>query len=295
MDKYIIYDDVASWEKQFIFQDLLNINHSSYNKIIYNSEELNYSNISNWEKLDNLTDIINNNIFIFSSNSNQYSDILKIVKLLKPVIIIHLSDEWRNKEEFQGLHQFTKLVLRQYYHVNYYQKANIQYIPLGYMNGMLESDYMNKKLKKPSDRQYKWSFIGNKVKKDRPIMINSMSEIVPNFKENIKTNKEITEIYRNSIFVPTCTGHVGLNTLRITEAIVCGAIPIIVGSEEEIKNTFYYEKNPPWLVFSSWEEAKLGCLELLKNMEYLDSLSNVCICWWKNRILNLREQIVSYL
>ena len=42
MNKYIIYDNTP-WEKQFIFQDLLNIDNLTYKKIIYTNNNLNYS------------------------------------------------------------------------------------------------------------------------------------------------------------------------------------------------------------------------------------------------------------
>ena len=150
------------------------------------------------EKLD---DIISNNIFIFSSNAKKtYSEFVDMVKLLKPIIIIHLSDEWGTKEEYQGLHKYTKLVLRQYYHVHYYQKPNIKYIPLAYMNGMLENNYINLKLKLPVNRKYKWSFFGA-LKKDRIEMIKSFKKITPYLIGRI--NKvEMRDLYRNSIFVP---------------------------------------------------------------------------------------------
>ena len=40
-------------------------------------------------------------IFIFSSNTSSLIDILNMVSFLKPNIIIHLSDEWGNKNDYQ--------------------------------------------------------------------------------------------------------------------------------------------------------------------------------------------------
>ena len=70
MENYIITDN-SEWEKQFIYQDLLQIDDKSYNKIIYTNENLNYYNTEGWKKLENIEDIINNNIFIFSSNKHR--------------------------------------------------------------------------------------------------------------------------------------------------------------------------------------------------------------------------------
>ena len=70
MESYIITDN-SEWEKQFIYQDLHQIDDKSYNKIIYTNENLNYYNTEGWKKLENIEDIINNNIFIFSSNKHR--------------------------------------------------------------------------------------------------------------------------------------------------------------------------------------------------------------------------------
>jgi hypothetical protein len=291
MNKYIIYDNTP-WEKQYIFQDLLNVDFLTYENIICTNNNLNYSNVSSWENLDNINDIINNNILIFTSNKkqeNSYQNILRISKFLKPIIIIHLSDELGTRVSYQGLHEYTKLLLRQYYHSRYPHKSNIKCIPLGYMDGMLETNYMNLQLKLPTERKYKWSFIGS-MKQDRKIMIDTMSLITPYYSGRLD-KIEMRNIYRDSIFVPNGRGYVNLNCFRLYEASLCGAIPIIVGSKNEIEPTFSQEENPPWLIFESWEEAQRECLELLKDMDNLNKLSEKNINWWRNRILKLRDLI----
>ena len=103
------------------------------------------------------------------------------------------------------------------------------------------------------------------------------------------------ETYRESIFVPNGRGNAKLDCFRLYEASICGAIPILVGSKKEIKETFCKEENPPWLIFDTWENAQIGCLELLKDMDKLDKISKENINWWKNRVMKLRERINSYL
>ena len=94
MDTYVIYSSDCPWERQFIFQDILKIDIEKNSKIIFTNNNLNYSRPSDWERLDIIDDIINNNILVFSSNKSTYSQILNMVKLLKPIIIIHSSDEY---------------------------------------------------------------------------------------------------------------------------------------------------------------------------------------------------------
>ena len=269
MNKYIIYPD-ANWEKQFIFQDLLNIDTNIYKKIIYTNRNLRDFDLD-LKSFQNINEIINNNIFVFQSNQNKYHTILNLVKFLKPIIIIHLSDEWGTKEEFQGLNQYTKLLLRTYNHHNYCQKPNIKYMPTGYMNGMLEPNYMDIKLKSPRNRKYKWSFIGA-IKQDRQEMINKMKLITPHYLGKTDIH-EIKNIYRNSIFVAHGKGNVTWDCMRLNEASLCGAIPILVGPKKAIEITFCKEENPPWLRFDSWDDAYINCLELLKDMDKLDKMS----------------------
>lgn len=288
MSKYLIWDE-PSREKQFIFQDLLSVEALAGHKVIYASDELSYSDLSSWRKLDNIDDVVGNNICVFSSNNNKYHEILDVVKLLKPVITIHLSDEWGDKEEFQELHKHTRLLLRQYYHRNYCLKPNIKYIPLGYMNGMLETNYLDMPLKLPVDRKFKWSFIGT-MKQNREEMLIKMESITPNCVGKLNAIG-MREVYRDSIFVPNGRGNVKLDCLRLYEASLCGAIPIVVGSRKEIEETFSQEEDPPWLMFESWDEAYRECLELLENMESLNELSQRNVAWWSNRLSKLRDLI----
>lgn len=46
-------------------------------------------------------------IIIFSSNTTLFEDIFVIVNYLKPTIIIHLLDEWGNKDIYQELSKYT--------------------------------------------------------------------------------------------------------------------------------------------------------------------------------------------
>ena len=78
MNKYIIYPD-ANWEKQFIFQDLLNIDTNIYKKIIYTNRNLRDFDLD-LKSFQNINEIINNNIFVFQSNQNKYHTILNLVK-----------------------------------------------------------------------------------------------------------------------------------------------------------------------------------------------------------------------
>ena len=105
---------------------------------------------------------MDNNIFCFGSNKMSPEGAEDLVGFFKPKLIFHLSDEWGKNPDYLKLSE-NCLYFRQYYHPNYdYPDTNnIIHIPLGYMKGMMEKDWESVPLKNSSDREYKWSFIGD--------------------------------------------------------------------------------------------------------------------------------------
>ena len=181
--------------------------------------------------------------------------------------------------------------MRQYYHANYPPHPNVKYLPLGYMSEMFEKNYMNIPLKLPSERKYKWSFVGT-LKQDRQLMINKMSSITPNFSGKMD-KLEMRDLYRDSIFVPNGRGNKTLDCFRLYEASACGAIVIVVASRKEIEETFNQEQNPPWLIFKSWDEAQYECSKLLNDFDKLNELSKKHVIWWRDRVLNVHNLVKS--
>ena len=121
-------------------------------------------------------------------------------------------------------------------------------------------------------------------------MINIFSDIKPNFHGLAEISK-LKKYYRDSIFVPNGRGEVSLDCFRLYEASICGAIPIIVGSTDEISNTFLYEENPPWLYFNTWDEAKNGCINLLKDRKLITDMSKKLSFWWNYRLNKIKKII----
>ena len=284
MRPIIIINSDIKWERQFILKELL----PNLSIIECNSYE-----ICNTDFYKNINNLINNNIFIFTSSKNYYHDVLNIVAYLKPIMIINLSDEYGTKKHYQELAKRTKYLFRQYHHPSYPHYNNIGYIPLGYMNNMLEPNYHDIELLPPSKRNYIWSFVGH-IKKDRIKMITIFSNIKPFC---LKTTDviDMRNIYRNSIFVPNGRGFHSLDCLRLYEASICGAIPVIVGPEKEYKETFKYEENPPWIFADNWDNALAICKNLLNDMEELDILHKKVVLWWRIRVFNVKNKINEIL
>ena len=237
-------------------------------------------------------DIINNNILVFSSNIYTFNQILNLILRIKPIIIIHLSDEWGYTPEYTQLALYTKLLLHQYHNKNYpYNNyKNIIQIPLGYMTNMFNNkNALNLKLKPILERDYKWSFIGN-IKSDRLELIDKFSKkINNNFVGNNIKPSDMFDIYNNSIFIPNGRGNVTIDCFRIYEAILSGSIPIIVSEKSEFNDTFYYNNDiPPFILEKTWDDAVNKCEYLLNNIEELQNIQKKNYEWLQQKIKSIQ-------
>jgi hypothetical protein len=281
----MIYDNYASWEKDYI-QELFSL--LNYD-IIYVEKQ----NLMN--KLNEEDKIINNNILIFSSNHYTYNEILNIVLRIKPIIIVHLSDEFGNKPEYTYLASYTKLLLHQHHfkHYPYNNYNNIIQIPLGYMTEMFHKEKaLTYNLKPLLERKYKWSFIGN-IKQDRKELIDKFSKKMDEkFVGNNILPSKMFEIYNDSIFVPNGKGNVVIDCFRIYEAIFSGSIPVIVCDEAEFNERFYYNNDiPPFIYEKTWDDAVNKCEKLLKNTEELENIQKKNYEWLQNKINSIQNKI----
>jgi hypothetical protein len=281
------------WERQFLLQDIFNCAN------IGDSDFIEYRDIRSFIKRikrDNqLKNTLNNNILIVSTyQTPKWISIL--VKLIKPKVMVLTSDEYGGNKKYHALANKCELMLRQYSHRQYPQYKNTIYLPLGYSNGMFETNYLELPVKVASERKLKWSWVGNvhsNSNNDREFMLEKFKTLEPNYYGN-KDNTEMRELYRDSVFVPCGRGRAVLNCFRLYEASSCGAIPVVVGDSEEIDTTFAYEKSPPWLFFETWEDAVLECTKLLEDKKYLDNLSNQVHDWWVNRVSEIGDEIRKF-
>jgi hypothetical protein len=210
----------------------------------------------------------------------------------KPNIIFMISDESGINPIFNELSKYTNLFVRQYHHSHYPHYPNIVYMPLGYMKGMLPCKSTDLKVKPINERQFSWSFVGE-VRQNREKMINKFrsSGMVPYFLMNGISASQMFEVYSNSIFVPNDRGRSSLDCLRLYEASLSGAIPIVVGKMEEIGQTFMQEGCPPWIYAASWDTAIKVCKKLLNNPIELQKRQNTVLYWWSKRVEDLRRTL----
>jgi hypothetical protein len=159
---------------------------------------------------------------------------------------------------------------------------------------MFKEKVFSYKLKPIEERKYKWSFIGN-LKQDRKESIDKLSKkFNENFISNNIPSSEIFRIYNDSIFVPNGRGNIVLNCSRIYEAILSGSIPILVCSELEFNETFFYNNDIPFFIFEkNWDDVIIKCEELLNNVEEIEKLSKKNYEWLQSKYKFIQNTILS--
>lgn len=229
-------------------------------------------------------------VFVYNCRNHSYDFILSCVTKIKPKIIIHLSDEYyyENLNYWNDLAQHCDLFLRQHHHPGFTYRDNVIQMPLGYCN---DAGLNGKCIPTVKNRCFEWSFLGD-MKHDRWDMVNHFKSVMPNNYVDCFVDKpRMVDIYLNSVFVPNGRGNSSLNCFRLYEASMCGSIPVVVGNEDEIKETFKYEENPPWLFYKSWDEASSDCGRLLSDEKSLQLIQNNILNWWEKRIKNIHTKI----
>jgi hypothetical protein len=259
-----------------------------------------------FHQLESRDDLISNSIIIINGVCN-LSEIIKIATKIKPLIVFYLSDEGGCCSSWTILEQYTKLLFRQYNFGHYkYSKNNYQ-SPLGYVTNYLNNNSSNNISKKPiCDRTINASFIGT-PKSDRVHMSNIFNKNMKNTKIIFVNNnwdipnlpyspQDCFDTYNDSIFVLCGRGNSNLDCFRIYEAIVAGAIPITIGSKEEINITFNYNNNlMPILFFDTWEIAVLECNKLLHEPQKLIDIQKNISSWWINQHDQMKSLIRSVI
>lgn len=247
-----------------------------------------------WEKdyfFHLITHISSKRIYVFSSNYVDYKSAREHTIKFKPDIIVHLSDEWGGKKEYDELSKITKLYLRQYFHQEYPKHNNKYVIPLGYQTGMFDRLPTNINHKPIIERKYKWSFIGDYTKnQERYDMVNYMKSIKPH-KLGKAEPLEMKDIYCDSIFVPNVRGNVKLDCFRLYEATACGAIPVLVGPMHECRELIQSQQMPPWPYYDNWCDVKT----MIENYDEdkIQILQEKNIIWWNSRLQFIIDKIAE--
>jgi hypothetical protein len=288
----------AAWEVDYVPVDLL--------ADLKSLSSWKYYNYGSWEALVEFAKDIGtcdtrSMILVFNKHALSIKEAEQFVTQFKPQILIQLSDEDGNQRAYlEGLAPRVPLMLREYWHGQYPVFPNVYQIPLGYMTGMLDgTSSINRQDVKPMvERSLQWSFIGS-LKQDRQEMIDTFSDALPEayFVSHNASAPDTLQHYNDAIFVPNGRGWVTLDCLRLYEASLAGAIPIVVGAKEETSVTFQYEGDrPPWIFEPDWNRAAKRCRALLEGpREVLQAMQEQNLAWWKTQILLARSRIQKTL
>jgi len=267
----IFFSDHSKWERDFICNELL-------------------SGI----------DLTGKNVLIIN-HATPIEDVKRLVAERAPQIVFHLSDERGDHKEWLYIFGSAKYVFRQYNHPHYAYPPNSIQLPLGYASGYNKSA----QVKPLVERIYKAAFIGE-LKSDRVEMFGAFEKAFISdeiFLRATRNSWELptlqyspaatNEVYSDSVFVPIGRGNESLDCFRFYEAIVSGAIPVVVGDINEINMTFQYGgQMPSFLYMSNWTEAAGACKHLIKTQFHvLMAIQKHNTDWWNAQVQMIRHLI----
>ena len=230
-----------------------------------------------------------------------------------PFIVLHISDEHAWDDMRYCMFNMCGQSFRNYCHPGLFNKlSKLSFFPLGY-NKCILKDYTGKSPfeKSFTERKYIWSFAGGSEKLRGHIM-NKFVEQFPNDHfllyetghsySDQKTGLTIDK-YRDMLLdtkfsiCPTGTGYI--ETFRIYEVLECGAVPVVLRSQNvafEQKRSYWgdlYGKEPPFVMADTWE----GCIEIMKwllqNEDIYEKTRKDCYNFWQDHKKQKGKEIVD--
>ena len=283
----ILYPKLILWEEDY-FRHIL-FDQSKYNITI---NFVLYDHTTNFNLYKD-----QKNVLVLSCNYLPFDIIKQLCNFLKPIMIFHLSDEWGKTQHYHDFYRsITDNVFHQYFDNKINYTKNHMKIPLGCIKS-----YPLTNLKFNRNKEYDFSFIGE-CKSDREEILNLFIEhFAKSYISSKKTNwqsiekqtilpKEMYNIYSKSIFVPIGRGNYSLECFRIYEAILAGAIPVVIGSYEEINISLNLNNTMPKIIIgNTCIEAIDKCKEIYNDKSKQEEIVTYNFKWWteeNNKIIN---------
>ena len=252
----------------------------------------------------------------------KFINFTKCCQIIKPVAIFYLSDEDIYMNELNrpellapmndfitGLLNTTKVFIHNYnQYTPYMNPTNTKFIqsPLGYVSGFIGGACLENLTFLPIKHRPNIACFVGALKSDRKEMLDEFGKVFDHKKLDFRTGitnwasiknlqvlpHELYQLYSNSIYVPIGRGFTSLDCYRIYEGIVAGSIPVVVGSQDEIKRTFSYNGNIiPFISAPTWKEAVAICDKLLKSPDTLQDIQNKLIKWISERKKVIRSRV----
>ncbi|MBV8673440.1 MAG: hypothetical protein JOZ33_08400 [Acidobacteriaceae bacterium] len=224
----------------------------------------------------------------------------------KNAFLVHFQDEtyagqYQLYENFRG-------VFRNYWS-SIFNPRFVRIFPLGFTAGLPRP---LPPIKRATEREYVWSFLGQTNKSSRPDMVTSLLRVqphlffstddVPGFAIFNQTGSgprryspaEYAKIMQESIFAPSPMGNVHMECYRVYEALECGSIPMV----EKRLTLDYFRRllgDHPLPTVSEWPQAHSLIQRYLKNPEEMNRLQDRCMEWWRNYKLEYSQQISKFI
>lgn len=218
----------------------------------------------------------------------------------RPLVLFHISDERcvTSADLVTRIYSRFKLVVRHY--ACHKQLGSVLatfnhviIAPLGYNVSFTGGEPSLKTIARQNNghmRQFRWSFQGT-VKTNRAEGIRDLSDITPYHVGTSSVDKtELFRIYSRSSFVMSGRSNDNLDCLGHSEATVAGAIPVVIGSNVEIADTFMHfgsGRLPPWLFAETWQQAKAEMKAVLSNQTRLKQMQAENSEWRNSEILRI--------
>lgn len=290
----ILYLEKSEWEIDYIVSD-----------IFENKLEVEFFNASNISRFLGRNELVNNCVFCVNA-SIDFDSVIRVIEFLKPTAIFWFSDEEGRSSKWLSMALYTKFLFRNYNHPSYNYPINSAQFPLGYVKGFLSGNASgNLIMNKMENRNISCSFIGQ-LKSDRGQMCSVFKKMPECYIQPVYNNWTISELpvspkhmfqlYYNSVFVLIGRGNISLDCFRIYEAIVSGAIPVIVGSQQEIRETLKYNGYFPTIVQAdNWEKAYDICSSLLLDKAALQKMQDKNVEWWNSQIHFIRNKVAELI
>jgi len=160
-----------------------------------------------------------------------------------------------------------------------------------------------------SDRRYNWSHVGELGGHgDRQKAMHIFSTW-DSHKRGKMHKEEMFELYTQSKFVPVGRGQKNLDCFRLYEAIMAGAVPVIVGDAAEVNSTFDYHgpalashrkgyspeivglERPPVLYATTWEAALAEAVAM--SDDEIDRRRLAQSQWYASRMARLKMHVLE--
>ena len=144
-----------------------------------------------------------------------------------------------------------------------------------------------------ADRYFNWTHVGELGGHgDRKKALRIFQSWHPH-KSGRMSAPEMFNLYLRSRFVPVGRGQLALDCFRIYEAIIAGAVPVVVGDDKEIQRTFNFSGSvglemPPAVFKPTWEEALNECRNMSEAQ--IDKRRAELASWYAGRMQKLRER-----